>query len=42
MQDIGVKGRRAILLFIGFALIGLSGAKVPELLKELVQILGKG
>jgi hypothetical protein len=41
MQDIGTKGRRAILLLIGIALLGVSGAKFPELVKELVQILGK-
>ena len=41
MQDIGANGRRTILALIGFTLMGVSGAKIPELLKELVKILGK-
>jgi hypothetical protein len=41
MQDIGTKGRRGILMLVGFSLLGLSGAKVPELLKQLAKIIGK-
>jgi len=43
MQDIGTKGRRAILTAVGVALLGLvrcSVEKVPELLKDLIKILG--
>jgi hypothetical protein len=42
MQDIGTKGRRAILTAVGVALLGSSvfGEKVPELLKDLIKILG--
>jgi hypothetical protein len=42
MQDIGTKGRRGILMTVGLALLGWSGAKLPELVKELVKALGKG
>jgi len=42
MTDIGTKGRRAILTAVGLALSSESvfGGKVPELLKDLVKILG--
>lgn len=41
LQDVGTKGRRAILVTVGFALMGagLTG-KVPELVKEIVEKLG--
>jgi hypothetical protein len=41
IQDIGTKGRRAILTTIGFALLaaGVTG-KVPELLQKLIERLG--
>jgi hypothetical protein len=42
MQDIGTKGRRGILVTVGLALLGWSGAKLPELVKELAKTLGKG
>jgi hypothetical protein len=42
MQDIGTKGRRAILSAVGLTLIGWSGVHLPDLLKELLKILGKG
>jgi len=39
MQDIGTKGRRAILTTVGLALLGTSvfGGKLPELLKDLIK-----
>jgi hypothetical protein len=42
MQDIGTKGRRAILATLGTALLGSSmfGGKFPELLQQLIQRLG--
>lgn len=42
MQDIGTKGRRAILTAIGVAIMGSSvfGEKVPELLKDLIKTFG--
>jgi len=42
MQDIGTKGRRAILTSIGVALLGtsVSGGKFPELLKDLIKSFG--
>jgi len=42
MQDIGTKGRRGILVTVGLALLGWSGAHFPELVKDLVKALGKG
>jgi hypothetical protein len=42
MQDIGTKGRRAILTTIGMALLSASifGGKVPDLFKSFVKIFG--
>src|ERR1700722_138640 len=40
MQGIGTKGRRAILVLIGFTLMGASRTKFPELSKKLAQIFG--
>lgn len=42
MQEIGTKGRRAILTTVGIALLGTSvfGGKFPDLLKELVKAFG--
>src|SRR5437588_2527312 len=42
MQDIGTIGRRVLLIGVGLALLGWSGAKLPALVKELVKALGKG
>lgn len=42
MQDIGTKGRRGILMTVGLALLGWSGLKLPDLVRELVKALGKG
>jgi hypothetical protein len=42
MSDIGTKGRRGILITVGLALLGWSGAQLPDLVKELVKALGKG
>jgi hypothetical protein len=41
VQAIGTAGRRAILMAIGLSLMGVSGWKVPELLKEILKTLGK-
>ena len=41
MQDIGTKGRRAILTAVGLYLMGASGWKVPGLFKQLVEALVK-
>jgi hypothetical protein len=42
MQDIGTKGRRAILTAVGIALLGSAafGEKFPELLNEIVKAFG--
>ena len=42
MQDIGTKGRRAILAIVGSALLGTSvfGGKFPELLAKVIEKLG--
>jgi hypothetical protein len=42
MQDIGTKGRRAILTTVGMALLSASifGGKVPDLFKSFVKIFG--
>jgi len=42
MQDIGTKGRRGILMTAGLALLGWSGVKLPEVVKELLKGLGNG
>jgi hypothetical protein len=42
MQDIGTRGRRGILMTVGLALLGWSGAKIPDLMKELMKAVGKG
>lgn len=42
VQDIGTKGRRGILVTVGFALLGWSGIRFPELVRELLKALGKG
>jgi hypothetical protein len=42
MQDIGTKGRRAILTAVGIALLSTSvfNGKMPDLLKEVIKALG--
>jgi len=42
MQDIGTKGRRAILMTVGLALVAWSGVRIPGLANELIKALGKG
>lgn len=39
ITEIGTKGRRGILMTVGLALLGLSGAELPDLLKELAKAL---
>jgi hypothetical protein len=42
MQDIGTKGRRAILTAVGVALLSASifHEKIPDLLKEVIKAFG--
>ncbi len=42
MQDLGTSGRRGILVTVGLALLGWSGAKIPDLARELITALGNG
>jgi len=41
LQAVGVQGRRAVLLAIGFGLVGWSGISVPPIIRDIVTALAK-